>query len=152
MATLSLLTPLDGWAVPLAEVPDPVFAGRLAGDGVGIDPTGSVLHAPCAGEIILPPRARHAISVRAASGLTVMIHVGIDTVRLEGQIFEPLVAAGDLVQPGQPLLRFDLEQIARRASSAVTPIVLGADSTAQILHRTEHQRVRVGDMLLSIQE
>jgi multiphosphoryl transfer protein len=152
MATLSLLTPLDGWAIPLAEVPDPVFAGRLAGDGVGIDPTGNVLHAPCAGEIILPPRARHAISIRTASGLTVMIHVGIDTVGLEGQIFEPLVAAGDSVQPGQPLLRFDLEQIARRASSAVTPIVLGADSTAQILHRTEHQRVHVGDLLLRIQE
>ncbi|HMD58143.1 MAG TPA: phosphoenolpyruvate--protein phosphotransferase [Steroidobacteraceae bacterium] len=152
MATLSLLAPLDGWAVPLADVPDPVFAGRLAGDGVGIDPTGSVLYAPCAGEIILPPRAHHAISVRTASGMTVMIHVGIDTVGLEGQFFEPLVAAGDSVQSGQPLMRFDLEQIARRASSAVTPIVLGADCTAQILYRTEHRRVLVGDMLLSIQE
>ena len=63
--TLTLLAPLAGWSAPLDEAPDEVFAGRMLGDGVAIDPTGGTLHAPCDGEIVLLPASRHAVTLRA---------------------------------------------------------------------------------------
>ena len=127
MTTLILKAPLSGWALPLAQIPDPVFAQGMAGDGVAIDPTGNVLHAPCDGEVVPMQGAKHALTIRAASGHEILLHVGIDTVQLGGEGFEMLVAPGQLIAAGQPLLRFDLDLIARRAKSAVTPILLASE-------------------------
>ena len=149
MPNLTLLAPLDGWSLPLGDVPDPVFADRLAGDGLAIDPTSNLVCAPCAGEIIFPPRAQHALSIRSDAGVTVMIHVGIDTVALDGAGFERLVGAATRVRPGDPLLRFDLDAIARRARSAITPIVFGVDAGAVITVLAARRGVRVGDPLLT---
>ena len=148
--SLLLAAPLAGWALPLAEVPDPVFAERMAGDGVAIDPTGSVLHAPCDGEILDMKGAQHAVTIRSALGIDVLIHVGIDTVKLDGKGFVPLVAVGARVEQGVPLLRFDLERLARAAPSLITPIVLASPGT--IRTRTIHRAVRVGDVLMEIAE
>ncbi len=148
--SLLLAAPLAGWALPLVEVPDPVFAERMAGDGVAIDPTGSVLHAPCDGEILDMKGAQHAVTLRSPLGIDVLMHIGIDTVKLGGAGFVPLEAVGAKVEQGQPLLRFDLEHLARRAPSLVTPIVLASPGT--ILTRTIHRAVRVGDVLMEILE
>ena len=88
MANLTLVSPLRGWCAPLDETPDAVFAQRLLGDGVAIDPTSGVLHAPCDGEVISVAAARHAIALRAANGAEILLHVGIDTVTLVGEGFE----------------------------------------------------------------
>jgi len=144
----TLLAPLDGWALPLAEVADPVFADGLAGDGVAIDPTGDLVSAPCAGEVLWPARAPHAVSLRTATGLTVLVHVGIDTVGLDPGVFRRLVEPGAQVAAGEALLRFDLDAIARRARSAVTPIVLGTDGAATITSRVLQRAVRAGEPLL----
>ncbi|EQD30380.1 PTS system, glucose-specific IIA component, partial [mine drainage metagenome] len=72
MSALVLVSPLAGWSTPLEEVPDPVFAGRMLGDGVAIDPLGSTLYAPCEGEVVLLPETRHAITLRTAQGLEVL--------------------------------------------------------------------------------
>jgi phosphoenolpyruvate-protein phosphotransferase len=146
--SLLVAAPLAGWGLPLAEVPDPVFAERMAGDGVAIDPTANVLHAPCDGEVLDMKGARHAVTVRTALGIDLLMHVGIDTVGLGGEGFVPLVRAGERVSQGQPLLRFDLELLARRAPSLVTPVVLA--SPGAILRRTIHRAVRVGDVLMEI--
>src|SRR5690349_22045454 len=104
--SLLLAAPLAGWALPLSEVPDPVFAERMAGDGVAIDPTAGVLHAPCDGEILDMKGAKHAVTIRSPIGVDVLMHVGIDTVNLGGAGFVPLVAVGEHVDQGTPLLRF----------------------------------------------
>ena len=98
--TLILKAPLAGWCMPLAEVPDPVFAERMAGDGVAIDPTAGALHAPCDGEIVPMKGAKHAVTLRAEPGIDILIHVGIDTVALAGEGFELLVSAGQRVRGG----------------------------------------------------
>ncbi|HYP65094.1 MAG TPA: PTS glucose transporter subunit IIA [Steroidobacteraceae bacterium] len=85
---LTLLAPLAGWSTPLDEAPDEVFAARLLGDGLAIDPTGATLHAPCDGEIVLLPASRHAVTLRTGSGCEILLHVGIDTVALAGDGFE----------------------------------------------------------------
>ncbi|MEA3196353.1 MAG: multiphosphoryl transfer protein, partial [Gammaproteobacteria bacterium] len=117
MSILQILSPFDGWCTTLDEVPDPVFAGRMLGDGLAIDPTNATLVAPCAGEIITLPASGHAVSIRAARGIDVLIHVGIDTVQLGGRGFEARVRPGAFVRPGDELIRFDLDVVARGAKS-----------------------------------
>src|SRR6478672_2872997 len=80
MARLTLLSPLAGWCLPVEEIPDPVFAQRMVGDGLGIDPTNEVLHAPCDGRVFPIAGASHALSLRTGDGGEVLLHVGIDTV------------------------------------------------------------------------
>jgi phosphoenolpyruvate-protein phosphotransferase len=123
MSMLQILAPCDGWCGPLDEVPDPVFAGRMLGDGVAIDPTSPVLLAPCAGEIVALPASAHAVSIRTAQGIDVLIHIGIDTVQLGGRGFDARVRPGAIVRSGDELIRFDLDVVARGAKSLMTPIV-----------------------------
>ncbi|MGP8035041.1 MAG: PTS glucose transporter subunit IIA, partial [Steroidobacteraceae bacterium] len=84
---ITLASPLAGWSTSLDEAPDAVFAGRMMGDGVAIDPTAGALHAPCDGELVLIAAARHAVTLRTAGGCQVLMHVGIDTVALGGAGF-----------------------------------------------------------------
>ena len=113
MSILQILAPFDGWCSTLDEVPDPVFAGRMLGDGLAVDPTSAVLRAPCAGEIITLPASAHAVSIRAAPGVDLLIHVGIDTVQLGGRGFDARVRPGAMVQAGDELIHVDLDIVAR---------------------------------------
>jgi phosphocarrier protein FPr/phosphocarrier protein len=151
MANLTLVSPLRGWCAPLDETPDAVFAQRLLGDGVAIDPTSGVLHAPCDGEVISIATAGHAVALRAANGAEILLHVGIDTVALAGEGFKVLVAAGARVRQGDALLSFDLDKLAQRAKSLITPIVLTNGERFSIAHARVGQTVDVGDPLFELQ-
>src|SRR3954471_4576008 len=98
MASLILVAPIDGWSSPLDEVPDPVFAGKVMGDGLAIDPTSATLRAPCDGEVIALHAAKHAITLRSTSGAEVLMHIGCDTVALGGDGFEAHVSQGQTVR------------------------------------------------------
>jgi phosphocarrier protein FPr/phosphocarrier protein len=148
--TLTLLAPLAGWSTPLDEAPDEVFAARLLGDGVAIDPTAGALHAPCDGEIVLLPASRHAVTLRTVAGCEILLHVGIDTVALAGEGFEAHVRQGARVRAGDALLSFDLDLLARRAKSLLTPIIITADSACGIRRRTLGRTVEVGEWLMEI--
>ena len=149
MSRLKLASPLAGWCMPLAEVPDPVFAGAMAGDGIAVDPTEGMLHAPCDGEIVSMQGARHAVTVRSDAGIDVLMHVGIDTVSLKGAGFDLRVAPGDRVKRGAPLLAFDLDKLARTAPSLVTPIVLA--SPGSVIARARPGLLAVGEFLMEIE-
>jgi len=149
-AELVLLSPLDGWAAPLAEVPDPVFAQAMLGDGVAIDPTSAVLHAPCDAVVINVHASRHAVSLRAAGGLELLLHVGLETVALNGEGFAAQVAEGQQVRAGDPLLSFDLEVLARRATSLISPLVITTLGDHAISARVSGRRVSVGDALITL--
>ncbi|HJY40902.1 MAG TPA: phosphoenolpyruvate--protein phosphotransferase, partial [Steroidobacteraceae bacterium] len=151
MANLTLVSPLRGWCAPLDETPDAVFAQRLLGDGVAIDPTAGVLHAPCDGEVISVAAARHAIALRATNGAEILLHVGIDTVALGGDGFEVLVAAGARVRQGDALVNFDLDTLAQRAKSLITPIVITNGERFAIANARVGQSLDVGDPLLELQ-
>ncbi|MGH6781956.1 MAG: PTS sugar transporter subunit IIA, partial [Sphingomonadaceae bacterium] len=149
-AELVLLSPLDGWAAPLAEVPDPVFAQAMLGDGVAVDPIGSALHAPCDGVIISVHTARHAVSLRAEGGVELLMHVGLDTVTLGGEGFAVHVAEGQAVRAGERLISFDLAVLADHAKSLITPIVVTDAAGRTIAARTTGAAVKVGDRLLTL--
>ncbi|MFA5138116.1 MAG: phosphoenolpyruvate--protein phosphotransferase [Elusimicrobiota bacterium] len=134
-APLRLIAPLDGWLVPLDKVPDPVFAQRIVGDGVSIDPTSSVVLAPCAGVVVHIHSAGHALTLRTDSGLEVLVHVGVDAVQLKGEGFTPKVKAGDAVRTGQPMTEFDADLVGRKAKSLLTQLlVTNVEAAASISH------------------
>jgi len=121
---LKVRAPLTGWCASLDDSPDPVFQGRMLGDGVSIDPTVGEVRAPFDAEVLTVPESRHAINLRARNGAEFLIHVGIDTVNMHGDGFEAHVQPGQQVEAGQLLLRFDLEKVLRGAASLRTPVLL----------------------------
>ncbi len=150
VAPITLVAPLAGWSTPLDEAPDEVFAARMLGDGLAIDPIGSTLCAPCEGELIALAAARHAVTLRTPGGCEILLHVGIDTVNLGGEGFEAHVRQGEQVLAGQRLLSFDLDLLARRARSVLTPIIITADSGFRILSQNLNREVAVGDFLMQV--
>ena len=148
--TVRLLAPLAGWSTPLEEAPDEVFARGLLGDGLAIDPTSATLCAPCDGELIVIAAARHAVTLRTREGCEVLLHVGIDSVELGGQGFELHARQGARVRAGEPLLSFDLDLLARRAKSALTPVIVTADSGFRIVRRSSGCELAVGNFLMEV--
>ena len=146
---LKLLAPFDGWCAPLDEVPDPVFAGRMLGDGLAIDPTSGAVIAPCDGEVMTLPQTGHAVSIRSPQGIDVLIHIGIDTVQLGGRGFEARVKPGAKVSAGDELIRFDLDIVARGAKSLMTPIVVTSDGVT-LQNRRAAGLVKAGDLLFEV--
>jgi phosphoenolpyruvate-protein phosphotransferase len=146
---LEIMAPFAGWCAALDEVPDEVFAGRMLGDGLAIDPTDGVVLAPCDGEILNLPASGHAVSIRAPHGIEVLIHIGIDTVRLGGKGFDARVKPGARVKFGDELIRFDLDLVARGAKSLMTPIVVTSEG-AVLKNRRAPGSIRAGEVLFLI--
>ncbi|HEX6656143.1 MAG TPA: phosphoenolpyruvate--protein phosphotransferase, partial [Candidatus Limnocylindria bacterium] len=117
---LVLYAPLSGVLVPVERVPDPVFAQKMAGDGIAVDPTSQSLLAPCDGEVVQLHPAHHALALATAAGVEVMLHIGLDTINLKGQGFTPRVNPGDRVKAGDPLIDFDADYLATHAKSLLT--------------------------------
>jgi phosphoenolpyruvate-protein phosphotransferase len=150
MAKLTLMAPLEGWVAPLSEVPDAVFADRMLGDGVAIDPTRGELFAPCDGEIISVAKTHHALTLRAANGAEILLHIGLDTVALRGEGFALEVEEGSYVQQGQRLLCFDLDLLALRAKSVLTPIVVANAESFRLQAVNCNRAVQVGEALFDL--
>ena len=146
-ADLVLLSPLDGWAAPLSEAPDPVFSEAMLGDGLVVDPTGSTLHAPCDGVVISVHGSCHAVGLRAAGGVELLMHIGLETVGLRGEGFRVHVAEGQQVRAGEPLISFDLGVLASKAKSLMTPIVV-TDAAGHVFAERRFDRlVKTGEVL-----
>ncbi|MBP3952410.1 glucose-specific PTS transporter subunit IIBC [Bacillus suaedae] len=130
--------PLEGKVLPITEVPDQVFAGKMMGDGFAIEPTAGKVVSPVNGEIVNLFPTKHAIGILSEEGKEILIHVGLDTVNLKGEGFETLVEQGDKVKQGQELLNFNLDYIKENATSIITPIVftnLAEGEFVEILNR-----------------
>lgn len=136
--------PLAGWATAIEAVPDPVFSGRVLGDGLAIDPYETVLKAPCAGVVLSIHRARHALTLRADSGAELLMHIGLDTVTLKGEGFKVLAADEQRVAAGYPLIAFDLDVISARVRSLMTPVILTNGDAFEIVSRVSEGSVAAG--------
>jgi phosphocarrier protein FPr len=121
---LSLIAPLSGCPLPLERVPDPVFAQKMVGDGISLDPLSACLLAPCDGTVAQLHSAGHAVTIKTVQGIEIMMHIGLDTVDLKGQGFSPQVKTGDSVKTGDALIEFDADFVATHAKSLLTQIVI----------------------------
>ncbi|HEL0004272.1 TPA: PTS beta-glucoside transporter subunit IIBCA [Streptococcus equi subsp. zooepidemicus] len=150
-AKQSIYAPMVGTVLPLSEVPDETFSSKLLGEGLAILPNEEYVYAPFDGEVITLFPTKHAIALKNAKGVDVLIHVGIDTVELKGQGFEQLVKAGDTVKQGQPLLRVDLELIGSKGYSLVTPfVVTNSSEQLEIIVNDNKEHITQHDVALVI--
>ena len=121
---LHMKIPMKGQIIDIAQVPDAVFANKYVGDGVAIYPTEGKVYSPVDGRIMLMAETGHAIGIGTKEGFEILIHIGLDTVAMNGEGFERLISEGDKVKAGQLLVNFDLELVKARAKSTVSPVVI----------------------------
>ena len=119
-----LAAPFAGEVSELQDVPDDAFAQKMLGDGFAITPEENVVKSPCAGEIVQIFSTGHAVGIKTKKGLEVLVHIGIDTVKLDGEGFTKLVKNGDQVEVGTPLIEVDLDYIKENAPSISTPVII----------------------------
>ncbi|WP_409252674.1 glucose-specific PTS transporter subunit IIBC [Bacillus sp. SCS-153A] len=122
-ANEKFVSPITGEIKDLSEVPDQVFSQKMMGDGFAILPSEGIIVSPVEGKVVNVFPTKHAIGLESKGGKEVLIHVGIDTVKLQGEGFESLINEGDQVEAGQPLLKVDLDYIKNNAPSTITPII-----------------------------
>ncbi|MBG7614046.1 phosphoenolpyruvate--protein phosphotransferase [Brevundimonas sp. BAL450] len=150
MTDIVLVAPMAGWAAPLSEAPDPVFAERMMGDGVAVDPIEGVLRAPCDGVVTILAPALHAVTLRGESGVEVLMHIGLETVALKGEGFTARVIEGQAVKAGDPLIEFDLDLIGGQAKSLITPIIITNGEAFEVANRVTDREVQAGDPLMTL--
>ena len=151
--SVTLVSPLKGKVVPLETVNDESFSQKLLGDGVAIKPTEGVVRAPCDATISSLIDTKHAVGMTGENGAEILIHVGLDTVKLKGQHFESLVTLNQKVKAGDPLIRFDLESIAAAGYDTTTPfIVMNCDEYKFDLlgKETEEEHIEIGHPVIQM--
>lgn len=121
---VTLKAPLSGYLMPIERVPDPVFAQKMVGDGIALDPVSNALVAPCDGEVVQLHDAHHAVTLKSDEGIELLMHIGLDTVMLKSEGFLPHVQTGTRVKQGDTLIEFDPDYIATHAESLLTMIVV----------------------------
>jgi phosphoenolpyruvate-protein phosphotransferase len=147
MSRVPIVAPIAGWLMSIRDVPDPVFSEEMMGSGVAIDPTEGAVVAPCDAEVLLVAPTKHSVTLRTESGAELLIHIGLDTVALEGRGFEAHVHDGDRVAAGDLLISFDLDAVGLEAKSLVTPIILTNGGTFQWSSEALNRLVEPGQII-----
>ncbi|MCJ1656371.1 PTS glucose transporter subunit IIA [Staphylococcus sp. NRL 16/872] len=140
-----IYAPLTGEYVKIEDIPDPVFAQKMMGEGFGINPSEGEVVSPIEGKVDNVFPTKHAIGLKADNGLELLVHIGLDTVQLDGQGFEILVNSGDTVKIGDPLLKFDLEYIRQNAKDVISPIIITNSDQTESIHIDDVQAVVKGE-------
>ncbi len=148
--TIELASPLTGTVISLTEVEDPVFAGGVLGEGVAIIPDEGKVYAPADGIISAVTDTKHAVGITTDTGAEVLIHVGLDTVRLEGEGFTLHCKEGDRVIKGSLLLEFDVDKIKEEGFALTTPVLISNMNNFVSLKTSNKKQVEAGEKLLTI--
>lgn len=149
MTKISVLAPLDGTIIDLEKVPDEVFAQKMAGDGVAIDPSGSIAVAPVSGTLVKLFPGGHAFGIATKEGVELIVHIGLDTVELKGEGFSNIATEGQEVRAGTPIVRFDRATIERKGRIVLSPVVSSGEGT---IIRRATGTVRAGKDVLYVLE
>lgn len=139
----------DGEVVDLSEVPDPAFAQKMVGDGFAVKSSTGLFCSPVDAEVALVFPTKHAVGLKTSRGDEIIIHVGLDTVSLDGEPFEVFVAQGDKVVAGDKLIQADLKMIEEKGLQTVTPVVV-SDMTNRTVENVVLGNVKVGDVVADI--
>lgn len=146
---MEIYAPINGQIVSIEDVPDPVFSEKMMGEGIAIIPNEGKVHAPVDGEIVQIPQTKHAVGIRAKDDSEILIHIGLETVSLDGEGFSVSVNVGDTVSVGEPLVQFDLDYVREHAKDIITPIVItnSAEMDKQYV-MTEETESKIGETVL----
>ncbi len=145
-----LVAPINGQVVPLSDVKDEVFSSGSMGKGIAIEPQEGKVCSPLDGEVVMVFPTGHAIGLKSTNGAEVMIHIGMDTVELEGKGFTTLVKKGQAVKKGDPLIKFDMEAIKKAGFKLTTPIVVTNSNEYQEITAIADGTITIGTALLDL--
>ncbi|MDG0843734.1 glucose-specific PTS transporter subunit IIBC [Staphylococcus equorum] len=148
---MEIYSPGRGQIIPLSEVPDQVFAQKMMGDGVGFVPEDGEIVAPFDGTVKTIFPTKHAMGIESDEGIELLIHIGIDTVKLDGAGFESMVNTGDAIKKGQTLMQVDLDYIKANAPSIVTPLIL-TNLENRILEITDVEDVKSQQLIMTVKQ
>lgn len=150
-SSTKLVSPLNGDVKPLSEIKDEVFSSGAMGQGVAIEPSEDVLHAPADGKIALVFPTGHAVGINTTDGAEVLMHIGMDTVNLQGKGFKTLVQKGQEVKAGDPLVEFNIKEIKAAGYEVATPVVVTNSKKYESINQVANGTVEVGQEILSLQ-
>ncbi|MDI3310740.1 MAG: PTS glucose transporter subunit IIA [Thermoanaerobacterium sp.] len=119
----TIVSPFNGKLINIEDVPDPVFSGKMVGDGVAVEPKEGIVYSPVDGEVIQLFPTKHAIGIRSSGGLEILIHIGMDTVEMKGEGFESFVEEGQKVKAGDKLIMFDIDKI-KENHPIISPVII----------------------------
>ena len=148
--TIEISSPITGLAADLSTAPDEAFAERMMGDGAVVTPEDAIVRAPEDGEVCFVFDTRHAIGFQTDSGISLLIHVGIDTVKLDGEGFEVFVENGQKVRKGDPMLKLDLDYLKAHAPSLVSPILCTELEDNQKIRLLRDGEIQAGEALFAV--
>lgn len=146
-----LVSPLNGDVKPLSEIKDEVFSSGAMGQGVAIEPSEGVLHAPADGKIALVFPTGHVVGINTTDGAEVLMHIGMDTVNLQGKGFKTLVQKGQEVKAGDPLVEFNIKEIKATGYEVATPVVVTNSKKYESINQVDNGTVEVDQEILSLQ-
>lgn len=148
--TVIVSSPITGVAADLSTAPDEAFADRMMGDGAVVTPTDAIVKAPEDGEVAFVFDTKHAIGFTTDSGLSLLIHVGIDTVKLDGKGFEVFVENGQQVKKGDPLMKLDIDYLQEHAPSIVSPVLCTELEDNQKVRLLREGEIKSGEELFAV--
>lgn len=148
--TITLYSHMNGTAVKLEDVEDEVFSQKILGEGAAVEPSEGKLYAPCDGKIDSVFDTKHAVNMVSSEGVEILLHIGIDTVKLGGQYFEAHVSDGQEVKKGDLLISFDMDKIKAAGYKVTTPIIIGNTDDYASVEPVAQNSVSAGDIILKI--
>ena len=151
VGTVTISSPITGMAADLSTAPDEAFAQRMMGDGAVVTPEDPIVRAPEDGEVAFVFDTKHAVGFVTDSGISLLIHVGIDTVKLNGEGFEALVESGQTVKKGDPMLKLDLDYLKAHAPSVTSPVLCTELEDNQRIHLLKEGPVKAGEALFEVE-
>ncbi len=131
-----VIAPINGKVIALSDLDDPIFSGKVVGDGVAVIPSDGEVVSPVSGTVSIIAPTNHSYGITAYDGTEILVHVGIETVKLNGRGFTPLVTKGQHVDVGQPICKFDLELIRNEGFNATTPVIITSNSIDRVKRLT----------------
>jgi PTS system beta-glucosides-specific IIC component/PTS system sucrose-specific IIC component len=146
----NLVSPANGKAISLKNVPDKTFSEELLGKGIAVDPEDGVVVSPVDGKVTLVFDTKHAIAIQTSDGVELLIHIGIDTVRMNGKGFNAFVKTGDTVKKGNKLVEFDLNLVKEEAESSIIMVVVTNSDSMKFIKSLKYGKVKQGDELALI--
>ena len=151
VGTVTISSPITGMAADLSTAPDEAFAQRMMGDGAVVTPEDPIVRAPEDGEVAFVFDTKHAVGFVTDSGISLLIHVGIDTVKLNGEGFEALVESGQTVKKGDPMLKLDLDYLKAHAPSVISPVLCTELEDNQRIRLLKEGPVKAGEALFEVE-
>lgn len=148
--TITLYSHMNGTAVKLEDVEDEVFSQKILGEGAAVEPSEGKLYAPCDGKIDSVFDTKHAVNMVSSEGVEILLHIGIDTVKLGGQYFEAHVSDGQEVKKGDLLISFDMDKIKAAGYKVTTPIIIGNTDDYASVEPAAENSISAGDIILKI--